>query len=36
VQEATKLAPAELAALRDELHALAERLRATHLLPEPV
>jgi MarR family transcriptional regulator, organic hydroperoxide resistance regulator len=36
VRDATALAPAELAALRDELHALAARLRATHLVPEPV
>jgi MarR family transcriptional regulator, organic hydroperoxide resistance regulator len=36
VQETTGLAPAALAALRDDLHALAARLRAAHLVPEPV
>ena len=36
MQEATGLRPGELAALRDDLHALAARLRATHLVPEPV
>jgi MarR family transcriptional regulator, organic hydroperoxide resistance regulator len=36
VQEATGLRPGELAALRDELHGLAARLRAEHLQPEPV
>jgi DNA-binding MarR family transcriptional regulator len=36
VQEATGMRPAELAELRDDLHALAARLRAAHLLPEPV
>ena len=36
VQEATGLSPAELVALRADLHALADRLRATHLVPEPV
>jgi DNA-binding MarR family transcriptional regulator len=36
VQEATGLRHAELAALRDDLHVLAARLRATHLVPEPV
>jgi DNA-binding MarR family transcriptional regulator len=36
VQDATGLRPGELAALRDDLHALAARLRATHLVPEPV
>ena len=33
VQEVTGLRPDELAALRDDLHALAARLRATHLEP---
>ena len=36
VQETTGLAPAALAALREDLHALAARLRAAHLVPEPV
>jgi DNA-binding MarR family transcriptional regulator len=36
VQEAIGLRPAELAAMRDDLQALAARLRATHLVPEPV
>ena len=36
VQVATGLAPAELARLRDDLHALAARLRAAHLVPEAV
>ncbi len=36
VQEATGMRPAELVALRDDLHALAARLRAAHLVPEPV
>ena len=36
VQEATGLRPDELSALRDDLHALAARLRAAHLVPEPV
>jgi MarR family transcriptional regulator, organic hydroperoxide resistance regulator len=36
VQEATGLRPAELAELRDDLQALAARLRAAHLVPEPV
>jgi DNA-binding MarR family transcriptional regulator len=36
VQETTGRTPAELAALRDDLHALAARLRAAHLVPEPV
>ncbi len=36
VQEATGLRPGELAALRDDLHAIAARLRAAHLVPEPV
>ena len=36
VQEATGLSPAELVALRADLHALADRLRAAHLVPEPV
>lgn len=36
VQDATGLRPAELAELRDELHRLAARLRAAHLVPEPV
>jgi DNA-binding MarR family transcriptional regulator len=36
VQESTGMRPAELAELRDDLHALAARLRAAHLLPEPV
>jgi MarR family transcriptional regulator, organic hydroperoxide resistance regulator len=36
VQETAGLTPAALAALRDDLHALAARLRAAHLVPEPV
>jgi DNA-binding MarR family transcriptional regulator len=36
VQDATGLRPAELSGLRDDLHALAARLRAAHLQPEPV
>jgi MarR family transcriptional regulator, organic hydroperoxide resistance regulator len=36
VQGAIGLRSAERAALRDDLHALAARLRATHLVPEPV
>ena len=36
VQEAIGLRPAELAAMRDHLQVLAARLRATHLVPEPV
>jgi DNA-binding MarR family transcriptional regulator len=35
VQDATGLRPAELAELRDDLQALAARLRAVHLVPEP-
>jgi DNA-binding MarR family transcriptional regulator len=34
VQEATGLTPTELAAMRDDLNALAARLRAARLLPE--
>ncbi len=34
VQDATGLSPADLARLRDDLHALAARLRAAHLVPE--
>ena len=33
VQDVTGLRPGDLAALRDDLHALAARLRATHLEP---
>ncbi len=35
VREATGLRPAELAALRDDLRTMADRLRAAHLVPEP-
>jgi DNA-binding MarR family transcriptional regulator len=36
VQEATGLSAGELAALRDDLQAVAARLRAAHLAPQPV
>ncbi len=36
VQEATGLTPAELATMRDDLNALAGRLRAAKLLPDVV
>ena len=36
VQEATGLARCRAGRLRDDLHALAARLRAAHLVPEPV
>jgi MarR family transcriptional regulator, organic hydroperoxide resistance regulator len=36
VQEATGLSAGELAALRDDLHGIAARLRAAHLAPQPV
>jgi MarR family transcriptional regulator, organic hydroperoxide resistance regulator len=35
VQAATAMKPAELAAMRENLHALAARLRAAHLTPQP-